>query len=172
MQGNVLDSVQYGNDYLNAQHAFVNKEGHAVICGYYGLGSQQGPFAIKVNENLDIDTLLNIPLTYDSLCSYPITNGTIPYDTTAVGVYEVNVSTGFSVYPNPFEDTFTLSFSDQRAAEDAQLTMFNVMGEAVFVKKILLTDQQIELPGLSAGIYLIRIETGKGVFSARAVKAD
>jgi hypothetical protein len=113
MDGNLLDSAQFGsggNTY--GMRAIVNNEGNVLVCGIRRFGNQTGPFAIKIrSDDLQIDTLMNISLTYDSLCPFPMVSDTILYDTTFVGITEpFQVEINLKLFPNPTTGDITIEY--------------------------------------------------------------
>jgi hypothetical protein len=135
----------------------VDRDNNVLVCGSNN-GNQ--PFLIRIRPNLQIDTMLFLPAVYDSLCSYQITDGFIPYDTTTVGMEEVYLNNeGFYISPNPATTHLTLQYSPPKTAGVA--TVFNSTGskvsEIIIPKNSL--SLQLDISQYPSGLYLLKIET-------------
>ena len=136
-----------------------NNENNLVIAGSSNIYPSQTftPFVLKVRtSDFQIDTLLNLNATYDSLCATAITSGNIVYDTVTInGIAETTIYYNpIKVYPNPAQDKFALSNTLQSQMD---IILFNVMGEAVLQNKKVNTDEWIATNELSNGIYFIKV---------------
>lgn len=78
---------------------------------------------------------------------------------TASSVAELKASE-FSLYPNPAGNKVTLIRSNN---EEAELTIFNPIGEKLLFKEIKGTVIEIDLERFPAGIYFVRINAGNSV---------
>lgn len=83
----------------------------------------------------------------------------------------------FEVYPNPAEDFVTVGLNssdlkDIRAF--GEISVYNVMGETVLNPKPdvnrSMNDIQLDISGLSAGLYLLEIKYAEKIFRSRFVK--
>lgn len=168
MQGNVLDSVQFGMGDNYAKEAIVNKDGDVVVCGWHDTGSQNGAFAIKIRQDLQIDTMFNVVLNYDSLCSSTISNGFIPYDTTTVGITEIDMnqnSTTITALPNPFSDKTEIKIVLQEQVNDAVLIVKNCVGQEVKTFKITSKVESVYISStdIAKGFYTCSVQDGKKI---------
>lgn len=78
------------------------------------------------------------------------------------------------VFPNPFDQKFTLRFSITKK-ETVRIQIFDVVGKIVrTISNKLITEGQhkilIEMHSLPSGVYFTRIEAGNGVKTLRVVK--
>jgi hypothetical protein len=111
-------------------------------------------------ELLDLD---NLPRVYESLVDIGA------YEKQeAIGIGELHDSSEWLVYPNPAHNTFTLSFNGQSSMVDGQLTIYDVMGRIVHQKILTSAHQQIE-NSFTPGIYFVRVQAGKKVFTEKLV---
>jgi hypothetical protein len=80
-------------------------------------------------------------------------NGTVDYCTTTIGVEELK-SSQVSVYPNPFHESVSFTFPDNK---DRQIEIYNSTGE--MVKPISTHESEFKLlrDGLSDGVYMYRV---------------
>jgi len=78
---------------------------------------------------------------------------------------------GISIYPNPSEGRFTLSF--RNTGETYSLAVFDIQGQKVYTDKILPQgsgySKQMDLSGFSKGVYYLRITTETATHVAKLV---
>jgi hypothetical protein len=70
------------------------------------------------------------------------------------------------IYPNPAIDAIYIDYGDLRP-EQAQITVYNLMGKAVILED---GTDRIALNGLPSGLYLIHIRMGNFVFTEKILK--
>lgn len=176
-QGNVLDSVQFGNGVNIVVDAILNNEGNIVICGFHEAFPLTSAFAIKITQNLLIDTLLNIILNYDSLCPFTIIDGVIPYDTGVfVGISPLLVfyeQENVNVFPNPFSNHITIKSNypeKNGAGKTGEIEIRNVLGEIVFQSKVNSPENIFNLNKLKAGMYFLTFKTKDNFFGRKIIK--
>ena len=75
------------------------------------------------------------------------------YSPTSVGEAEMQVK----IYPNPTEGRLTVEAEALR-----QLTVFNPMGQMVLQKEVVGNQATVDLQGVAAGLYLLRVATENG----------
>lgn len=83
----------------------------------------------------------------------------------------LNPGAGVSVFPNPNNGSFTLSFTNVIDL-DLTITVRNMMGQEVMVKELNLTSDHVEemnLENAEAGVYILSISNGDGVYSKRII---
>jgi hypothetical protein len=101
--------------------------------------------------------MLNAINTYRST----ILNTSICTGPSYVGIVGENVKTSFSVYPNPSPGLFTIGSIEPVK----ELNIFNLLGETIFSSRYDQNATQstsVDLTDQSAGIYFIKVLTGKG----------
>ncbi len=84
--------------------------------------------------------------------------------TSTVGVEEVDASQ-FNVYPNPAQDVVNINSSVNLKS----VTIVNYTGQVVYQAPVSGTDARINTADLSAGIYVIQLETENGVSSRKLI---
>ncbi len=119
----------------------------------------------KLQSNLEYDTLYTQQFTYDSLCPYPITNDTIPLDTTVVINLEHlwNILKPMSIFPNPVRDKLNIRINIVRWQE-REIRINDINGSEVMYEKLPpgIAKYNLNLSGLKNGIYIISLyEKGK-----------
>ncbi len=79
---------------------------------------------------------------------------------------------GFSVYPNPADDHLMVRFTSP-VSQQVTFEIFSMAGSVVFTKTVQadrhVVDHQLQIPGLAAGIYVLRVTGETGVSTARIV---
>lgn len=90
--------------------------------------------------------------------------------TEITGLSNIEISNDVSIYPNPNNGQFTISTKDRLEGE-ATLTLYNTLGSKVHTQQLDITTDThtIKTQGLTAGIYLVQINTGTTVLSQRLV---
>ncbi len=83
-------------------------------------------------------------------------------DAPPVGVQEIVHDETVLIYPNPSDEYFTLSVSDQ---ENSFVSIFNLTGQIILVSQISSLKSQILTRDFNSGIYFVRInfDNGKSV---------
>jgi len=117
----------------------------------------------KMNEDLEDDTLYTQPLTYDSLCPYPITSDTVDLDCGLfVNIDEIPTKEEYEstikISPNPARDWIALTFPDIVAPGAVELIVYNVFGQVVLKKETFPNNRMTSsnISSLSPGIYFVR----------------
>lgn len=75
-----------------------------------------------------------------------------------------------SIFPNPFTDVVTITF-DEDIAENIQVTLLDMLGNTLQVN-VYPKSQEIHLTpnSLNQGIYLLRIQSGGKLLTAKIIK--
>lgn len=73
----------------------------------------------------------------------------------------------FFVFPNPFQSAITISQKGNIAIQS--ITVFNNVGQTVYSNNTLI-EAGLELSGLSSGMYLLQINTDKGMYIKKLIK--
>lgn len=96
--------------------------------------------------------------TYEEVCGY-------------VGLNEAEQSIGWSVHPNPFENTVTVEILSGHAyADGAQIEVHNALGQKVFGSNVTDTQMTIDLSAVPTGMYTVRLLTDSHVEINRIIK--
>jgi hypothetical protein len=117
---------------------------------------------VKLNEALEIDTVFIPGLIYDSLCTQPISFGSITIDCfcpSPTGTDEESIiTTKTTVYPNPVKDFLTISAPEKLKS----MRLINVFGQTVCERmKINSNKIEIDVSSFSFGIYFLEIINDK-----------
>ena len=128
--------------------------------------------AIKLNANLEYDSVYTQAFTYDSLCPYPIVSDTIicncePF----VSVKEAEKSMGkITISPNPAKEWFTVGFP--RSLQQAgKVSIYDMLGRVQYSEVLTPGQKQtkINCEGWKSGLYFVRCQTGGKVLSGKVV---
>ncbi len=87
------------------------------------------------------------------------------------GIYEDVADIGLKVYPNPFTDQTNLVYNLDKS-ENVTITLFNTLGEAVYVNNLGnmpagRNNFTLNASEFSAGIYMLNVRVGDNVVSRR-----
>ena len=89
----------------------------------------------------------------------------------ATDITELNI-VDLSIYPNPSEDMFNITFSSEKK-QDIEIRIFNSIGERVVIESkqefIGEYTTKINLGEYSKSIYFLEIETEKGVINKKLI---
>ncbi len=88
-------------------------------------------------------------------------------DTAATGIEEINIENNFSVFPNPTMDRVNIVSRDNRVF---QLEIFNAFGKMVY-SGVESSSFQIETASLSSGIYFIKMNSDKNIYTGKFIKS-
>jgi hypothetical protein len=121
-------------------------------------------WAMKVNENLEYDSLYSFPFVYDSLCPFPIPTDTVDCDCDLITGYgePVPVAERFRVeiYPNPATEKMQIRLNDLTGQENRELKkviLFDLFGR-IMLEKDFMKETNVGTESLNAGIYLVVVE--------------
>jgi hypothetical protein len=84
-----------------------------------------------------------------------------------LAVNALNPGNAMHVYPNPAKDNFIIQLNENLS--NAELEIFNIMGEAVLQSKINQRLTTISTKDLAPGIYFVKVGDGKNAFIQKLV---
>jgi hypothetical protein len=149
--------------------------------------------AVKVNSDLEYDSIYTQPFTYDSLCPHPIVSDTVDpnCDNVIVSVdepFKKPETTQLKVYPNPVDKVVTIELPKYLVVSNtsgnipattiyhqwssATLQAIDLQGKIVFQQDVTNTGTsiQVDVSYLSAGMYQFRLlYRGKQVVGSKVV---
>jgi len=155
-----------------------------ITIGNDATGATWKIYAVKVNSDLEYDSIYTQPFTYDSLCSYPIVSDTVDpqCDNVYVGIdepFKNPETTRLKVYPNPATDFITIEMPkylvvNNAASKISSTTIYHMWGSALleiydlFGKKLLEkevirseTTLKIDVSKWPVGMYYCRLVFNK-----------
>lgn len=95
-----------------------------------------------------------------------------PSYTTGIEDQTINEGVAFSVYPNPTNGQFTVSITNTNS-KTVSINVVNILGETVYTFSdnncANSVNKQINLENIAAGIYFIKLDTGKDVITQKII---
>jgi hypothetical protein len=93
---------------------------------------------------------------------------------TVTGVTTVqNTTPKFELYPNPNSGEFKLSLTNLQKNQKAQISITNLLGETIYTLPLEIMSanfaQDINIQGIAAGMYFVKVVTANKVFTSRMV---
>lgn len=76
------------------------------------------------------------------------------------------VSNSLKVFPNPVQDNLTISFDENITS----VAIYNMVGQQVLSKAINAKKTTLDVSGLSSGVYLVQVTSGKEVKTLKVIK--
>lgn len=134
---------------------------YIAACCFYTYFTQQNPMNITWNSTLDAE-LANLAklavkaVVYDSLSKWCFPEDTVPDDSTAVNDV---ISDSFLVYPNPANNTLRIHASNVTGF--FSLKMVDLMGNIVYQKTGVVSDEVFDVSSFPNGVYLVRLSNGQ-----------
>ena len=84
------------------------------------------------------------------------------------GIKENNFDLAINIFPNPVSNELTLILPDN--ISEAEIKIFNLLGEEKYFSKVNERRTQIDISGLANGAYLIEMKIGNNIGRAKFVK--
>jgi len=165
------------NTYISTAKTFDNK---FVAVGNDATGGSWKIYAVKVNSDLEYDSIYTKPFTYDSLCPHPIVSDTVDpdCDNVYVGIEEPfknPETTRLKVYPNPAGGHITIEMPKYLVVTNTSsnipsttvyhqwkstlLEVYDLSGKKVFEKEIPRNETELglDVSNWRKGMYVFRL---------------
>ena len=160
--GNLLNRRLLLNESRAPESIIKTSDNKILVAGDYVVDGDWDIYLWKLNSDLEFDTLYTQPLTYDSLCPYPITSDTVDLNCDLfVNIDEIptkeEYETTIQVSPNPAKDWITLSFPENISSGVVELSVYNLCGQNILNKEAKPSNRitSLSVSNLSAGIYFV-----------------
>lgn len=88
----------------------------------------------------------------------------IEWDTCVVSINEILSGSNFSIYPNPNDGLFMLTFNNPKAG-NYTVSIKNILGQVVYSKKLTVNGKQvstIDITEFNAGVYFLAVTSSEG----------
>ncbi|MFT5877796.1 MAG: hypothetical protein ACI8SA_001661, partial [Dokdonia sp.] len=88
-----------------------------------------------------------------------------------VGVDNFSIKESIKLFPNPFKDSFSISFKNTSASK-AHVNLYSVTGKLVKSESLLLNNSSITVDGsgLNKGFYIVEVMTNEGRATSKLLK--
>ncbi len=96
----------------------------------------------------------------------PLSNNLIEIDNSGLGLSEIEEKFNFIMYPNPTTDFVNLQFLSTLTLE--KIKLYN--GHGSLINQFSSLEKRLNLKGLTAGMYYLKIETDQGVIIKKIIK--
>ena len=128
-----------------------------------GISANTDIVAIKLNANLEYDSIYTQQFTYDSLCPYPIVSDTVicncePF----VSAEEAeSVTEALNIYPNPASDQIVINCRQEKPAGGV-LLIYDVYGRLKYQEELSPGKSQsvINCEPWKPGLYIAKFQSG------------
>jgi len=177
----IKDIIRASNSYISTTKSFDNK---FITIGNDATGGGWKIYAVKVNSDLEYDTVYNQPFTYDSLCPHAIVSDTVDpdCDNVYVGIdepFKDPQTTKLKAYPNPSSAFITIEMPKYLVVSNTTsqipsttiyhqwsyvlLEIYDLFGRKMVEKEIPRpeTTLEIDVSRWPAGIYLCKLTFNK-----------
>jgi len=179
--GNILMEKGLFSDDQSFSDCISTYDNKAVLIGPFGWNYPYWQTVmIKLNSDLEYDSIYTTPLTYDSLCPYPIASDTILLDDCEVIIaiddpIEHPETTRLHIYPNPAEKQITMEMpkylvrkssgsgitatTTYHQWKEVRLEVFDIFGKLMYCNEIpqQVKTVQVDVSGWNAGMYVARV---------------
>ena len=174
--GSLYKSIQNKSGSSIEECLSISSDRKILCTGYtpinYQTLNQLDVFAIKLNANLEYDSVYTQAFTYDSLCPYPVVSDTIicncePF----VSVKEAEESMEkITISPNPAKEWFTVGFP-QSLQQAGNVNIYDMLGRVQYSGVLTPGQKQTKIngEGWKSGLYFVRCQTGGKVLNGKVV---
>ncbi|WP_298758451.1 T9SS type A sorting domain-containing protein [uncultured Psychroserpens sp.] len=87
---------------------------------------------------------------------------------TTLSTQDVQVQNDFEISPNPASSKLNIKLSN--ALDNANVTVYNVLGKKVYSKSLSALESSIDVSNWNSGVYLVRVSNDKQTITKRFVK--
>jgi hypothetical protein len=131
--GNVLNRRVLHHEFHPPKVVLKTINNKILAAGDYVQDNNWDIYLWKLNADLEDDTLNNQPITYDSLCPYPIVSDTIDYDCDLfVNIEELPTQEEYEqtlkIFPNPASEYLVIDLKQKETNRNCVIQIFNAIG--------------------------------------------
>jgi len=172
--GNLLHSMQNenGSPLEECLSITTDKKIYCTGLSPIGYSSPWDAFAIKLNANLEYDSIYTQQFNYDTLCPYPIVSDTVVCNCEPfVSVKEAQEEQlSLSIMPNPATEWF-IAGMPQALQQAGMMRVYDMLGRVLYEALLPPGTKQTNISCVSwkAGLYLVRWLSGGMVVSGKVV---
>ncbi|NVO02890.1 MAG: SBBP repeat-containing protein [Bacteroidetes bacterium] len=88
----------------------------------------------------------------------------------ATGLNELNMESGFTLFPNPANESISIELLNLLSAVKNNISIYDVQGQILIEKFFQSAKTEIDISNLSSGIYIVKIQNGDRFFFKKFVK--
>ena len=125
-------------------------------------------FKIKPATSVGLEDVIENTANIYFDFNFPIVTNTVSTTVTALGIAENEVSDSVKIYPNPANNSLSISLNQNDAIK--LVTINNMIGQKVKVISADIDLSKIDISTLSAGTYFIKVETNNGEITKKLIK--
>ncbi len=141
-------------------------------CSYSTLSSSPDWLIISSALNNVIHFNVSTNSSYFPRTGYIYLNGIYKQVTqegnTSLEINEVSQLNDIKIYPNPITDKFTIELDYHNSSYS--LEILNTIGQVILIRKITNNIEQIDLSGLSDGIYFVKLQSENNKIVRKIIK--
>ncbi len=158
-----LSNAQFTETVIGATGVFTNQSTNAVTYSWNFGDASPANNTANPSHVYSINGTYTVTLTVTGPCGSD--TYTMVITISQVGLQDNDLSSTLSLFPNPNDGNFTLSF-DFTKTKDVTIQVLDVSGRIVFVDQennVMSYNKQIGLDNAESGMYFVRIMTTEGV---------
>jgi hypothetical protein len=160
---------QFTSSVTGATATFTNQSTNAVSYNWNFGDASPGSTSANPSHTYASNGTYTVTLTVTGPCGTATSTTTVVI--TQVGLQDNDLSNTLSLYPNPNDGNFTLSF-DFTVAKDVTIEVLDMSGRIIFSDQengIMSYNKQIGLESAESGMYFVRIVTTEGVVTEKVM---
>lgn len=162
-----LANAQFTSSVTGATATFTNLSTNAVSYSWNFGDSSPGSTSANPSHTYTTNGTYTVTLTVTGPCGSDTYTMTVVI--TQVGLQDNDLSNTLSLFPNPNDGNFTLSF-EFTSQKDVTIEVMDMAGRILFTdneSNIMSYNKQIGLVNAESGIYIVRIVTTEGVVTQK-----
>ncbi len=164
-----LSSSQFTSSVSGATAVFTNTSTNAVSYSWNFGDASPGSTSANPSHTYSSNGTYTVTLIATGPCGTSTTTTTVVI--TQVGLQDNDLSNTLSLYPNPNDGNFTLSF-DFTTQKDVTIQVLDMSGRMIYSdieNNIMSYNKQIGLESAESGMYFVRIITTEGVVTEKVM---
>lgn len=134
-----------GNQWYNIQSGIIDNATDSIY-----IPSRSGDYFVIVTKNGCSSDSSNI------------------FNYTSVGIAVLSNKSTINIYPNPADSKFDIEIDNQK--ESYTLEILNIVGQIVFTEKLNNSIEQVDLSGLSNGVYFVKLQSASNTIVRKIIK--
>lgn len=162
-----MANAQFTSSVTGATATFTNQSTNAVSYSWNFGDSSPGSTSANPSHTYTTNGTYTVTLTVTGPCGSDTYTMTVVI--TQVGLQDNDLSNTLSLFPNPNDGNFTLSF-EFTSQKDVTIEVMDMAGRILFTdneSNIISYNKQVGLVNAESGIYIVRIVTTEGVVTQK-----